>query len=262
MTFLKKSLPDRHIGLFPNQLLPLLTLLYMYIMTNVTIDEIPSYNQFKRALLLGEGDFSFARAFVQVFGGHVNATEYGEPSNVAMRYFDGNLQKFNDAISQLGKEHQVMTGVNARLLASDECTCRRWNATLQTWNEEPTLFWNKDDTFDLIIFNFPHSKQAGRATRLVRALLKQVRKCVETGKLPLHVVLEMRLRDQTTTRNVRALYKHEEAAKECGFTCVGCFPSDLHKWDSLGYQHVTTKRNATCRDIGNACNVWRWKCCT
>jgi len=155
-----------------------------------------------------------------------------------------------------------MTGVNARLLASDECTCRRWNATMQTWNEEPTLFWNKDDTFDLIIFNFPHSKQAGRATRLVRALLKQVRKSVEIGKLPSHVVLEMRLRDQTSTRNVRALYKHEEAAKECGFTCVGCFPSDVHKWESLGYQHKTTKRNSTCRDIGNACNVWRWKCCT
>ena len=36
----------------------------------------------------------------------------------------------------LEKRHQVMVGVNARLLASDECTCRRWNATRQTWNEE------------------------------------------------------------------------------------------------------------------------------
>lgn len=231
-------------------------------MTNVTRDDIPSYNRFQRALLLGEANFSFARAFAQVFDGHVTATEYGEPCDVAMRYFDGNLQKFNDTVAHFGKHSQVMVGVNARLLASDECTCRRWNATLQTWNDESSLFWNDcdDDKFDLIIFNFPHCQQAGRATRLVRALLKQVRACVENGRLPPHVVLEMRLRDQETTRNVRALYKHQEATEEIGFSLVDCFQSDLHYWESLGYQHRTTKRNVTCRDIGSACNVWRWKC--
>ena len=33
----------------------------------------------------------------------------------------------------------------------------------------------------------------------------------------------MRLRDQETTRNVRALYKHQEAAEECGFTWWAAF---------------------------------------
>ena len=101
---------------------------------------------------------------------------------------------------------------------------------------------------------------------MVKALFKQLRICIDDhggGRVAQHVVLEMRLRtietDSIQKRNVRSHYNHEEAAKECGFTCIGSWPGDLQRWEKLGYQHKMTKKNETCRDISLDCKVWRWK---
>jgi len=71
--------------------------------------------------------------------------------------------------------------------------------------------------------------------------------------------LALRLRDETVEHrhNVRAAYKHEEAAAESGFALIGVFESDLEHWDRLGYEHRMTRRNANCR--GMPCKVWRWR---
>mmetsp|Transcript_5173 Transcript_5173/g.7644 ORF Transcript_5173/g.7644 Transcript_5173/m.7644 type:complete len:191 (-) Transcript_5173:33-605(-) len=145
------------------------------------------------------------------------------------------------------------------------CTCSRWNISENCW-DKPSPFWKNDtsdeDSYDLIIFNFPHSNQAGRATRLVKAFFKQMRICIDAGKLTNDVVIEMRLRTIETNpqykRNIRSFYCHEESAEECGFICIGCWPSDLQRWEKWGYKHKMTKKNETCRDIGANCKVWRW----
>lgn len=234
---------------------------------------VPCYDDYKHVLLLGEADFSFCRAFCQHFDGAITATEYGDCQDVAQRYFDGSLEKLNKSLSSLPQDRvHVLAGLNARLLGNikeHQCTGRPWNADTQTWNAKPTLFWNhlndnnNNDKFDLIIFNFPHSDQAGRAKPLIRALFKQVRLCIEDGRLAVSVVVEMRLRvlesDPTKRKNVRSFYKHEESAEESGFVLIDTWTSDLEYWEALGYQHRTTKRNATCLDIGESCKIWRWK---
>ena len=189
--------------------------------------------------------------------------------NIFHRQNDNDDEKLNEHRAngqnlELGKETVV-------------CPCQRWNVKLSKW-DDVSPFWNNNDhwkkdneenfhnqNYDLIIFNFPHSNQAGRATKLVKALFKQLRICIDDdgGRVAKHVILEMRLRtiksDPTQRRNIRSSYNHEEAAKECGFTCLGSWPGDLKRWQKLGYQHKMTKKNETCRDINLDCKVWRWK---
>jgi hypothetical protein len=241
-------------------------------------NDAPSYHNHKRVLLLGEADYSFARAFAQEFSNkELTATEYGGGPDIASRYHDGDVQRAAKAMSSLSNlvaVKEVICGLNARHLGDAECStcmCQRWNDKEQDW-ELPSLFWKKaeigncrngaETAFDLIIFNFPHSEQVGRATRLVRALFKQLRMCIDDGRLPNTVVLEMRLRNVESCRNRRAFYNHEETAEECQFELIGSWPSDLQKWENLGYEHKMTKRNATCRDIGLLCKVWRWRSAT
>mmetsp|Transcript_28589 Transcript_28589/g.47322 ORF Transcript_28589/g.47322 Transcript_28589/m.47322 type:complete len:262 (+) Transcript_28589:61-846(+) len=250
-----------------------------------------SYHSHKRILLLGEADFSFARAFAQEFGSNtidnttstssieITATEVGNGPNITSRYHDGNASSATQSISSLNNlVKEVVCGLNARLLGDKEaCACQRWNNAEQDW-DAPSLFWNnkkadaatdstssssRTTSFDLIIFNFPHCEQAGRTKRLIRALFKQLRICLDDGRLPKNVVLEMRLRilesDPTRRKNIRSFYNHEEAAEESRFALIGCWPSDLQRWEELGYAHKWTKKNATCRDIGLLCKVWRWR---
>ena len=166
--------------------------------------------------------------------------------------------------------NEIICGLNSRLLGNvDDCPCQRWNAEKQEW-ENISQFWHRNDEtenrndrkFDLIIFNFPHSDQAGRAAKLVRALFKQLRICIRDERLSPSVVLEMRLRtlesDPKLRKNIRASYNHLEAAEESQFKLIGCWDSDLNRWEKFGYQHKWTRRNASCRDLIESCKVWRW----
>ena len=259
------------------------------LMNDTEPPNVPSYHNHKRVLLLGEADYSFSRAFAKEFSnkeGHdieITATEFGDGPDISSRYHDGDMQsaaRSMSSLSHLMAVHEVISDLNARLLGDAACTCQRWNDKEQDW-DLPSSFWKRDATnngscngadsstfFDLIIFNFPHSEQAGRATRLVRALFKQLRICIDDGRLPKNVVLEMRLRrlesdpNHHLKKNVRALYNHEEAAEDCQFELIESWPSDLQRWENLGYAHKWTKRNATCRDIGLLCKVWRWRSAT
>jgi len=265
----------------------------------LTPNDQPSYEKYKRVLLLGEADFSFTRAFAtyaqqrqqQVVETLRNedrkieiiATEYGDSCSIASRYYENNTEKFCKSLGSLHDLESVACigcGLNARLLGDKSCTWRRWNNGKQGW-ENPSSFWNvgnddnklnkisnenhyrNKDSIDLIIFNFPHTEQAGRATKLVRALFRQLRICIDDNRLPPNVELEMRLRSLETDLNVRkkirAFYNHEEAAEESRFELIGNWPSDLKRWEALGYKHKWTRRNATCLGIGDACQVWRWR---
>lgn len=273
----------------------------VYDQTVVLHDEPVPYGSFKHALLLGEADFSFSRAFAQEFSKENNvastdkavissratrkqitATEYGDGEDIAIRYFDGDnncLSKAMNSLLDLDSIKEVICSLNARHLGTlnergnkrhedgekenHGCTCQRWNANLNGWDDESPFWKNDGDQIDLIIFNFPHSDQAGRATKLVKALFKQLRICIDNGKVANHAVLEMRLRtiekNPEQKRNIRSSYNHDESAKESGFTCIGCWPSDLNRWEALGYRHKMTKKNETCLDISLDCKVWRWK---
>ncbi len=292
---------------------------------------IVSYESFRHILLLGEADFSFARAFAKELSDDypgsgssgdvtttsieddtgnkksttlirncsrkisITATEYGDDDDVAKRYFDGDKNSLAEAMNYLCRFDsvvEVMCNLNARQLGeinerktrpyhsstfyhlnqniewkkerdSHVCKCQRWNVNLKQWEE--SAFWNNsnEQNYDLVIFNFPHSDQAGRATKLVKALFKQLRICIDTGKLQSEVVLEMRLRTIETNpeqkKNIRSYYNHEESAKESGFKCIGVWSGDLERWEKQGYQHKMTKKKETCSDINRDCKVWRWK---
>ena len=281
------------------------------------------YEDFNHVLLLGEADFSFARAFAQELSTtttdtnrpQITATEYGDGIDIANRYFNGDKQILSERMNyllQFDSVKEIICGLNARQLGfadprigikrrrnpnpnpnsnNDQnkeeierqkedkrigCTCQRWDVNLNDWGDF-SPFWMTNNrtlsndakcddhskTYDLIIFNFPHSDQAGRATKLVRALFKQIRICINDGKLPKDVVLEMRLRAITKNpkekRRIRSFYNHEESAEESGFACVGCWSGDLQRWEKWGYQHKRTSKNETCLDIGVHCKVWRWR---
>ncbi|GFH44287.1 predicted protein [Chaetoceros tenuissimus] len=255
-----------------------------------TFDKI-SYDDFLSILLLGEADFSFTRALLRVIEEEETATyrfqrnvkitssEYGDAQDVAQRYFDQNLEHLKDSIKSLyesASRNSVLLdlcfGLNARSLGKgldnkneQVCMCQRWNQQNQKFDAQLSPFWNESNEkkYDLIIFNFPHSDQAGRATKLVKALFRQLRICIEHGVLSKHVILEMRLRyietNKELKKNIRSFYKHEEAAEEYGFEGIGCFESDLHIWERYGYQHKWTKKNGSCRDMIQNCNVWRFQ---
>jgi hypothetical protein len=233
----------------------------------------PPYDNYRRILLIGEADFSFTRAFAKAFSDgnsiHANnmeitATEYGNGIDISNRYYDGDVVSLSQSMNSLHKlapVKEILSGLNARLLGNVDCTCHRWNIEKQKW-DDPSQFWQESSKFDLIVFNFPHSDQAGRAEKLIKALFKQIQICIHDERLPKTIVLEMRLRfletDPKLRKNIRAYYKHEEAAEESQFELVGCWESDLDRWEKLGYQHKWTRRNASCRDVGLACKVWRW----
>ena len=157
----------------------------------------------------------------------------------------------------------VVVSMNCRILGQDAVPCQRFNPASSDF--EPASFWpdilSDDHLFDLVLFNFPHTDQNGKASRLVRALFKQLRMCVDSKRLPPDFTLEMRLRDAGERADgqprVRAAYFHEEAASESSFTLVGKYPDDLARWKALGYEHTMTKRDATIRGIKGS--VWRWR---
>lgn len=216
------------------------------------------YSQYRHALLLGEADFSFARAFASGFKGDITATEYGNDSDVCARYHQKDNTRFValvESMLSLDNLCDVVLSLNARLLGEEHCPCDRWNPATQKWDSG--LFWQEHTFFDLVIFNFPHSPRHGKTSRLVRALFKQLRICVDDGRLPKNVIIEMRLIDKHE-RNVRAQYLHEEAAVESSFELVGTWPSDLETWQKFGYEHRMTRRNASC-GRGLPCRVWRWR---
>ena len=138
-------------------------------------------------LLLSEADYSFTRAFARATnddhpegGVELTATEYGNPTDLADRYYAGDTTKTNDAVEKILHEtdlvRDVICDLDARRLGTPSCTCRRWNAPTGGWEDRPSPFWNGCNTgtkgYDLLIFNFPHSDRAGRADKLVRVLFK------------------------------------------------------------------------------------------
>lgn len=230
----------------------------------------PCYNQYRSILLLGEADFSFTRAFAQVCNDsdeqvQITATEYGDGNDISLRYHNGDtsaLSKSVNSICNLASVKEIISGLNARVLGDQSCICQRWNQHTQEW-DPPSKFWRDSSCFDLIIFNFPHSDQAGRAAKLIKALFKQIRICINDERLNPTVVVEMRLRvlekDPHLKKSIRSYYKHEESAEASHFKLIGCWDGDLNRWEKFGYQHKWTRRNASCRDVGNACKVWRWE---
>lgn len=264
-----------------------------------------SYDTFNNVLLLGEGDFSFGRAFAMACMANetkvnITASEYGKSEEVAERYFHGDQDRLAQAMNSLldiDPIQDVICGLNARLLGEIDyrakkckpihdndnnclnkvsqtgvCLCHRWNVSQNQWDPE-SAFWIDGDKnrkimsniglYDLIIFNFPHSDQAGRASKLVKALFKQLRFCIDSGRVARDMVLEMRLRTIESNpkhrKNVRSLYNHEESGNENGFVCIGCWRGDLETWKQYGYEHRMTKKNETCRDINLDCKIWRWR---
>lgn len=247
-----------------------------------TAQSITSYDSYRRVLLLGEADYSFTKAFACAMMTmrtsstsmpiELTATEYGSPAELASRYYIDDGGKAKTAVSNIQEltfVKEIICNLNARLLGNsrndtNECMCQRWNAKTHDW-DEPSRFWNNSNTsnkYDLIIFNFPHSDQAGRSGKLIRALFKQLRICIDDDRLPPDVVLEMRLRFIPTLeadkKNIRSYYNHEQAARESQFRLIGTSKGDLENWEKFGYQHKMTKKNTTCRDIGEDCSVWRW----
>ena len=220
------------------------------------------YRPFQSALLVGEADFSFTLAFAKVFSGAITATEFS--TDLLSLYFDGDpsvLQALDKKHSHL---HHIMAGVDAKMLGLEDCPCLRWNSDSQSFDKE-TFFWtdiHKHSTppFDLIIFNCPHTDKRGKAARLLRMFFRQIRACVQDGRMASSVSVELRLRDLEQLRPTlkRVDYEQDDAARRSDFFFVGTHPNDNAVWETLGYEHKMTRRNATCR--GLPCKVWRWRC--
>lgn len=238
----------------------------------------PFYPHFTSVLLVGEADFSFARALARqneldildqdYSSMKITATEYGSVSDVTNRYFEGDasiMQQSMANLQEMNAIREIVCGINVRLLGKTNgkeiCTGQKWNAATNSWdNSSP--FWatvRGTKMFDLIIFNFPHSNQAGRAAKLIQAFFKQVRLCVDDLRMSPSVVVEMRLRDQENQSHIRTFYRHIESASSSNFELIGVWESDLAHWEALGYSHKWTKKNQSCRDLGSRSHVWRWK---
>ena len=228
-----------------------------------------NYDDFRHVLLLGEADFSFALAFskeIAEANNHrrttITATEYGDGADIGERYFGGDdiqMRKFMTSFASSWEDANIaiVAGLDARALGDSQCPCQTWNNEDESAWVSCSNFWDTTiKPFDLVIFNFPHSTKHGKASKLVRAFFKQVRKCMDQGRISVNAVVEMRLRTLPESRRVRAIYKHEESATESGFELIGSYPCDLHRWKKRGYEHKMTRRNETCLDI--TCNVWRW----
>ncbi|GMH69845.1 hypothetical protein TrST_g4705 [Triparma strigata] len=221
------------------------------------------YDEFRNALLLGEADFTFTRAFATMFDRPITASEYGSAADLCSRYHEDDEVKFTSSMASLAaipNVSNVLASLNCRILGQDVVPCQRFNSVSSKFQD--CSFWpDVSDKFSLIIFNFPHTDQNGKASRLVRALFKQLRICVDDGRLPSDFTLEMRLREFNEREGGwtkhRAAYCHEEAAAESSFTPVGKYPDDLRRWQELGYEHTMTKRDAKIRGLTGS--VWRWR---
>jgi len=221
------------------------------------------YSNFQSALLLGEADFSFTKAFAKEFQGRITATEYGCGKSITDRYYEGDastLAKSMERLMEFENVQHVMASVDARTLGDgDACTCERWNHQSKSF-EPSSPFWEHVvalPPFDLLIFNFPHTDKFGKTPNLLHRLFSQLRICISEKRFATNVVVEMRLRDKFPPNRIRVDYKHEEAARENSFEEVGVYENDLRHWEQLGYEHRMTNRNATCRDM--SCQVWRWR---
>jgi hypothetical protein len=222
------------------------------------------YNSFQSALLLGEADFSFTNAFSQVFQGTIIASEYSTGERILTTYFDGETDFLTRLVAKDNMLH-LLASLDAKTLGNEQgCSCAEWNADKKCFQEEPTDLWNllgqnHVKPIDLIIFNFPHTDKFGKAPKLLSIFFHQVQLCIQKGLVADNVVVELRLRDLSKLRPglVRVEYKHEEAAAKSNFTLIGVYDNDLPYWQTLGYEHRMSRRNASCGE-GMPCTVWRW----
>ena len=205
-------------------------------------------------LLLGEGNFSFAKAVGRARrfeGAIVTATELGTPSEVSARYFAGSeasLAAVCDELLKLGV--RVVLGVDVtRLECSD--TCYHWESSTGAFTAGP--LFDKDagpPPVSLFVFNFPHTTRPGKTAKLLKQCFRSLRACTACGIAGADCRVEMRLRHEGQLRDagrlIRSRYGHEEAAALACFNLVSVCESDLPWLESLGYEHRSTKRNARC----------------
>lgn len=230
-------------------------------------------------LLIGEADFSFARALGKWnAGGDISdqaprfiiATEFGSAQDVCDRYFAGSkkaLQNRCAEVAQYGIE--VVFGVDVTRL-NDNSKVERWKKRDKKNNEDLVLtsqpFWTLFDgkpKCNTVVFNFPHTTKRGKTTRLLHRAFKSFRCAIVEGNFSQKCKVEMRLRhvsqsDGHDTKLIRSPYEHKQAAAAAGFSLISIEESDLEGWKKFGYKHRATKRNHSAGHL-KLVKVWRWE---
>ena len=221
-------------------------------------------------VLLGEADLSYARALGLrgTIKGAVTATELRKPADLRDNYFGGSdeaLAQRCDELQRLGI--RVVLGVDVKRLDSDDI-CYHWRTSstgaASAFVEAP-LWDNGDPPVSQFTFNFPHTTVPGRMEKLLRLAFHSMRKCVAAGIATPHCAVEMRLRHGPSGCRsapqegglLRSAYCHEEAAADACFDLTSVGESDLEALAQFGYQHRSTKRNASCGHL-DLVKVWRW----
>ena len=223
-------------------------------------------------LLLGEADFSFARAMGRRGGLEktaVTATELGTPADVSNRYFSGSVEELGmrcDELHSLGV--RVVLGVDVCRLECND-TCHHWMAKQQRFVEAP-LWSGCDDAaaaaaaglppVSQVVFNFPHTTRPGKTAKLLAQMFRSIRVLIARGFAHAACDVELRLRHVSSGEDagklIRSQYGHDEAAAAACFDAVSVDESDLHLWP--GYEHRSTKRNARCGHL-DLVNMHRWR---
>ena len=224
-------------------------------------------------LLLGEADFSFARALALrggLGGVTITATELGTPQDVSARYFGGSLEALAARCEQLDSLGvRVMLGVDVTRLECND-VAHRWHRG--SFVQAP-LWCAVDDAYACpavapsppvshVIFNFPHTTRPGKTSKLLQQMFRSVRMCIASGFMQARCNVELRLRHVSNSKDagqlIRSKYGHEEAAAAMLFDLISVDDSDLDAFAKFGYEHRSTKRNARCGHL-ELVHVWRWR---
>lgn len=242
-------------------------------------------------LLLGEGDFSFARALgrrrASVVGKscgtsplseissvdipssldtwRIVASEVGTFDQVCVRYFDGqpaSLEARCQCLSDLGVE--VLFGLDATHLGDHHLACQRWcPKTRQLISNQ--CFWGllpvQQVALAQVVFNFPHTDRHGKISHLLRGFFRGLRSAIRQDLMPNECQVEMRLRHVSFEADGihRSAYGHQAAASDAGFSIASVERCDLDPWREAGYAHRSTKRNASCGHLENNTKTWKWQ---
>ena len=216
------------------------------------------------AVLIGEGDFSFARALGRlggVGGGVITATELGDPADVDGRYFGGahgtTLAARAGELSHLGIN--MVLGVDAISLECNDTPVHRWCP--ETAGFVQSRLWlvpPESPPASRFVFNFPHTTRPGKMAKLLRQFFRSVRACVAHGFARSDCLVVMRLLDDSSQRVVRSRYGHEEAAAAAGFDLVSVAPADLSSLERMGYEHLSTKHKALA-GVHAPAREWMWQ---
>ena len=203
----------------------------------------------RKILILGDGDFTFARALARHDGSlAIYATELGSADELRARYFDSDETKLAARLAEISSLGvTVALGVDATTLGSAASA-----ATSPPWLQ------CNCELFDTAIFNFPHSYRHGGTAKMVKSCFSAVRRSGVLKKAGGR--LEMRLRSLSPKEDARYGYVYESAARR-GWHLEAVLPAALlATLARAGYAHTQTKRKCSaldaleCRPL-----LWRWR---